>query len=97
MVWIARGQFKNAIADLELSVTDNPTAAKYYHKSLAHLLARENREAVDAWEKAEDLKLSREMLNRMEYEKYDETKAKIDQIRGGGASVTQSDTLRKAG
>jgi tetratricopeptide (TPR) repeat protein len=97
MVWIARGQYKNAIADLELSVTDNPTAAKYYHKALAHLLARENREAVDAWEKAEELKLTRDSLNRMEYEKYDETKAKIDQIRGGGASVTQSDTLRKAG
>jgi tetratricopeptide (TPR) repeat protein len=97
MVWISRGQYKNAISDLELSVTDNPTAAKYFHKAMAHLLARENREAIDAWEKAEELKLSRESLNRMEYEKYDETKAKIDQIRGGGASVTQSDTLRRAG
>jgi tetratricopeptide (TPR) repeat protein len=97
MVWIARGQYKNAIADLELAVTDNPTAAKYYHLALAHLLARENREAVDAWERAEELDLSRDSLNRMEYEKYDETKAKIDQIRGGGASVTQSDTSRKAG
>jgi hypothetical protein len=64
---------------------------------MAHMLARENREAVDAWEKAEELKLSRNSLNRMEYEKYDEMKSKIDQIRGGGASVTQSDTLRKAG
>jgi tetratricopeptide (TPR) repeat protein len=96
VVYISRRQYKEAIEDLELSVTDNATASKYYHKALAHLLAVENREAVDAWEKAEGLGLSRDALNRMEYEQYDETKAKIDQIRGGGASVTQTE-LRRAG
>ncbi|HJQ80823.1 MAG TPA: tetratricopeptide repeat protein [Lacipirellulaceae bacterium] len=96
IVYIARGQYSQAIADLELSVTDNPTASKYFHKALAHLLARENREAVEAWEKAEGLGLSRESVNRMEYEKYDETKAKIDELRGG-APVTQTEPLRRAG
>jgi hypothetical protein len=37
--------------------------------------------------------LSREVLNRMEHEKYDETKEKIDQIRGG-APVTQAEPRR---
>jgi tetratricopeptide (TPR) repeat protein len=96
IVYISRGQYREAIEDLELSVTDNPTASKYFHKALAHLLAGENREAVEAWEKAEELGLSRESLNRMEYEKYDDTKVKIDQIRGG-TPVTQSEPLRRAG
>jgi tetratricopeptide (TPR) repeat protein len=95
VVYISRRQYSEAIKDLELCVTDNPTASKYFHKALAHLLAGENREAVEAWEKAEGLDLSRESLNRMEYEKYDETKAKIDEIRGG-APVTQNE-LRRAG
>jgi tetratricopeptide (TPR) repeat protein len=95
VVFISRRQYKEAVEDLELSVTDNPTASKYYHKALAHLLALENREAVDAWEKAEGLGLSRDSLNRMEYDQYDETKAKIDQIRGGdGTSVTQTQSRR---
>jgi tetratricopeptide (TPR) repeat protein len=96
VVWISQNQYQKAIDDLELSVTDNPTASKYFHKAQAHLLARQNREAVEAWEKAEELDLSRESLNRMEYEKYDEMKTKIDQIRGG-ASVTQTELSRKAG
>jgi cellulose synthase operon protein C len=95
VVWISRGEYRKAIEDLELSVTDNPTAAKYFHKAQAHLLGRENREAVAAWEKAEELGLSPESLNRMEHEKYDETKAKIEQIRG--ASVTQTEPTRRAG
>ena len=97
VVWISRGQFQRAIDDLELSVTDNPTASKYFHKAQAHLLARQNREAVEAWEKAEELDLTRESLNRLEHDKFDEMKAKIEQIRGGGASVTQTEPARRAG
>ena len=96
VVWISRQQYKRAIQDLELSVTDNPTASKYFHKARAHLLAGENRNAVDAWEKAEELGLGRESLNRMEFETFDELKSKIDQLRGG-PSVTQADGLRRAG
>ena len=96
VVWISRGDARRAIQDLELSVTDSPTASKYFHKAQAHLLAGENRAAVEAWEQAEELELRRESLNRMEYDKYDETKSKIEQIRGG-PSGTQADRLRKAG
>ena len=95
VVLIARKQYKQAIQDLELSVTDNPTPSKYFHKAQAHLMAGENRAAVESWEKAEELGLSKDSLNRMEYESYEEMKAKIDQLRG--ASVTQAEPRRRAG
>ena len=93
VVLISQKKYKRAIQDLELSVTDNPTASKYYHKAVAHLRAGQNRAAVEAWEKAEGLGLTRESLNRMEFEQYDEMKAKIDQIRK--PSVTQAERRRK--
>ena len=65
---------QGAIRDLELAVTDSPTASKYYHKAVAHLGAGENKAAVKAWQKAEELGLDRDSLNRMEYEQYDEMK-----------------------
>jgi tetratricopeptide (TPR) repeat protein/Flp pilus assembly protein TadD len=94
MVFMSKGQFKEAIADLELSVTDSPTASKYFHLAQAHLGAKESRAAVEAWEKAEGLGLTRESLNRMEFDRYDKAKAEIEKIRG---PITKSDTLRKAG
>jgi tetratricopeptide (TPR) repeat protein len=95
VVLIARKQYKQAIHDLELAVTDMPTDAKYFHKAQAHLLAGENRAAVEAWEKAEELGLSRDSLNRMEHEQFEQIKSKIDQLRGG--SVTQAEPRRRAG
>jgi tetratricopeptide (TPR) repeat protein len=95
VVHVARKEYKQAIEDLELSVTDNPTASKYFHKAQAHLLAGENRAAVEAWEKAEELGLNRDAINLMEHRLYEQLKTKIDQIRG--ASVTQADGLRRAG
>jgi tetratricopeptide (TPR) repeat protein len=95
IVFISRGQYKEAVADLELSVTDNPTASKYFHLAQAHLGAKESRAADEAWKKAEGLGLSRESLNRMEFDRYEKAKAQIDKIRG--PSVTKSDRLGKAG
>ena len=43
VVLISQKHYKPAIQDLELSVTDDPTASKYYHKAVAHLRAGENR------------------------------------------------------
>jgi tetratricopeptide (TPR) repeat protein len=95
IVLISRKDYKGAIADLELVVTDNPTASKYYHKARAHYLAGENKAAVDAWVKAEALGLNKDALNRMEHEQYDDLKQKIDQLRK--QSVTQAEVTRKAG
>lgn len=95
VVRISQKQYKGAIEDLELAVTDGPTASKYYHKAVAHLKAEENRAAVDAWQKAETLGLARDVLNRMEFDQYEEMKIKIDQLRK--PSVTRAEPARKAG
>jgi tetratricopeptide (TPR) repeat protein len=95
VVLMSRQQYKPAINDLELSVTDSPTASKYFHLAEAHLRARESRAAVEAWEKAENLGLTRDSLNRMEHDRYEKIKAEIDKIRG--PAVTKSDRVRKAG
>jgi tetratricopeptide (TPR) repeat protein len=94
VVFISRNQFKQAIDDLNFSVTDGATASKYFHKARAHFGANQKSAAVDAWKKAEELGLNRDAINRMEHGLYDELKSKIDQIRGG--SVTQAEPLRKA-
>ncbi len=94
VVLTAQGKYSEAVQDLELAVTDNATASKYYHKARAHFLANEPSKAVEAWEKAESMGLNHEALNRMEFEQFDELKTKIDQLRK--KSVTQAEPPRKA-
>jgi tetratricopeptide (TPR) repeat protein len=94
VIFMSRGKYKEAIADLELAVTDTPTASKYFHLAEARLGAKQSRAAVEAWEKAQGLGLTRESLNRMEFDQYDKVKTEIEKARG--SSVTKSD-LRKAG
>jgi tetratricopeptide (TPR) repeat protein len=95
VVFISRDKYKEAISDLNFSVTDGPTASKYFHKAQAHMGANENSAAVDAWKKAEELGLNRDAINRMEHDLYEQLKSKIDQLQG--KSVTQAEPLRKAG
>jgi tetratricopeptide (TPR) repeat protein len=89
VAFIAKGQYSQAIQDLKDAVTDNPTATKYFHLAEAYFGAGEKRFAVEAWTKAEELGLKKEVLNRMEHDKYDKLKREIQAIPGG-ASVTQS-------
>ncbi len=95
VVLTSQKNYKQAIQDLELSVTDNPTASKYFHKAVAHYKANEMRSAVEAWEKAEALGLNRDALNRLEFDQFEEMKTNIDKLRK--RSVTQAEPTRKAG
>jgi tetratricopeptide (TPR) repeat protein len=95
VVFISLKRYQEAIEDLELSVTDNPTASKYFHKAHAHLMAGENLAAVEAWKKAEELGLNHDSINLMEIKLFDQLKSRIDQLRG--SSVTQADGRRRAG
>jgi tetratricopeptide (TPR) repeat protein len=81
VVFIANNQFSNAIKDLELSVTDNPTAAKYFHKTIAHLGAGQNNDAIVAWKEALKLGLTRDRIGRMERKQFDEVKSRIDKLQ----------------
>jgi tetratricopeptide (TPR) repeat protein len=94
VVYTAQKDYKSAIQDLELVVTDKPDTSKYYHKARAHLLDGQNSAALDAWKKAEELGLKRDDLKRMEFEQYEEMKKQIDQLRQ--RSVTQSEPKKKA-
>jgi tetratricopeptide (TPR) repeat protein len=95
VVYIASGRYQDAIDDLELAVTDGPTPSKYFHKAQAHLGAKQNAAALEAWKKAEDLGLNRDALNRMEHENYEKLKLEIEKLRG--SSVTRNEPRRKAG
>ncbi len=91
VVYTAKGDYQKAIRDLDNSLTDNPTPAKYFHKAVAHLGAGENTDAIKAWDDAHKQdKDVRSTLNRMEFENYDRTKAKIEQIRGQSQKLTRA-------
>jgi tetratricopeptide (TPR) repeat protein len=94
VAFMAKGQYSQAIVDLRDAITDNPTATKYFHLAQAYWAAGEKKLALEAWTKAEELGLSRDVLNRMEHDKYEELKQQIEVLRRGGASVTQSATRR---
>ncbi|MEX0641484.1 MAG: tetratricopeptide repeat protein, partial [Pirellulales bacterium] len=96
VVLIERQRYKEAIDELKLSVTDKPTGAKYFHLVVAHLGAGENRAALQAWEKAEAQGLTRDALNRLEHSRFDEVKAKIDQLRNGSSSVSRNEPVRQS-
>ena len=81
VVFLAQDKPAEAIADLELALTDKPTASKYFHLSEAHFLSRELKEAVEAWDQAIELGLKRESVATAEKETFDRLKAKVDEIR----------------
>lgn len=96
VVLIERKRYKEAIEELNLSVTDQPTGAKYFHLVVAHLGAGQNRDAMKAWDQAEAQGLTRDALNRLEHSRYDQVKAKIDQLRTGSSSVSRNEPVRQA-
>jgi cellulose synthase operon protein C len=86
MVYIARKQYDEAIQDLELSLTDNPTAAKYFHKAIAHIRNGQNKDAMESWAEADRLGLKRAELNPLEQATYDALKTQIEKLRTGGSA-----------
>jgi tetratricopeptide (TPR) repeat protein len=81
VVFISQKQFEDAIADLELSVTDKPTASKYFHKAVAHLGANQNTDALFAWNEAVKLGLSRDSISPMEREQFERAEDQIEQLQ----------------
>ena len=81
VVFTSLDQYADAIADLELSLTDNPTASKYFHKAVAHLEAGQNTDALDAWKAALKMGLTRESVNRLERDQYDRVKTRIERLQ----------------
>lgn len=90
VVFTAQKQYDKAIQDLDFSLLDNPTAAKYFHKAVAHYLAQDNAGALKAWNKAVELGLSREDLNQLEHPRYDELRDKMVQLGARSAAYSAS-------
>jgi len=91
VVYNTKGDYQKAIRDLDNSLTENPTPAKYFHKAQAHLGAGENTAAIKAWDDAHKLEKDvRSTLNRMEFEAYDQAKPKIEQLRGQSQKLTRA-------
>jgi tetratricopeptide (TPR) repeat protein len=97
VIYIAQKDYQKAIRDSELAVTDNPTPSKYFHLAAAHLYAGENKAAIEAWDKANELGDVKKDLNRLEYDRFDEVKGKIEQLKGQNSKVTEAERLRPAG
>ncbi len=80
VVLIQAKRYAEAIAALELAVTDNPTPSKWFHKALAHFRAGQNEGAQAAWKKAEELGLDRAELGAVEREQFDEMQAELAKL-----------------
>jgi tetratricopeptide (TPR) repeat protein len=93
----AQGNYDRAIEDLELSISDEPTAAKYFHLVAAHLGAGQNQAALQAWDKAMELGLSVQDLDYMELGRFDTIKAKIEQLRPQSSTAPDAAPLSAAG
>jgi tetratricopeptide (TPR) repeat protein len=93
MVFISKKQFEDAIADLELSLTDNPTASKYFHMTVATLGANKNADALFAWDEAVKLGLSRDNVSPLERSQFDSVKDKIEQLQATSADYDDEQPL----
>lgn len=94
---IASKNYQKAIRDSEYAVTDSPSPSKYFHLAAAHLYAGENKAALEAWDKATELGDIKKDLNRLEYDRFDDVKSKIDQLKSQNSKVTEADRPRQAG
>lgn len=82
VIWLGRKEYQAAIDDLELAVTDTPTASKYYHKAVAHLgMPKQKSEALAAWNKAIDLGLTRDSINLLERDQFDQVESQMQQLQ----------------
>ncbi len=84
---ISRGNYAKAIEDLQYATSDNPTASKYFHKAQAHLGARENREAIAAWNQAVELGLNEADISRLEKAAYEQVATTIEKLKGKTGSL----------
>ena len=75
LAYMALGQFDAAIQDLENAVVMGPGPEKYFHLALAYHRVNKKENARQAFQKARELKLTRESLHPLERFNYDELAA----------------------
>lgn len=88
LVYIASGQFAEAVADMKLSVMVTPTASKYYHLAAAELGAGNEPGAKAAWERAVTDGIGPEAVSLLERADLEEFTKKM-QALGGSTPTAQ--------
>jgi Tfp pilus assembly protein PilF len=73
-VFVDKGKFVEAIANMKNAIARAPSAAKYCHLALAYEMAGDQVDADNAWKKAAELKLKRDDLHRLELIQYPQVK-----------------------
>jgi tetratricopeptide (TPR) repeat protein len=96
-VYIAKKEYQKAIRDSEYAVTDSPSPSKYFHLAAAHLYAGENKAAIEAWDKANELGDIKKDLNHLEYDRFEDVKTKIEHLKNQNSKVTETERTRPAG
>lgn len=97
VAYTSQGKYDRAIEDLELSLADEPTAVKYFHIVVAYLGAGQNQAALQAWDKAIELGLKVDELDRLERGRFESVKSQIDKLRPEIPSSPESAPLSAAG
>lgn len=87
IVAIADKRYEDAVSDLELAVIDGPTPEKYFHKAVAHLMAGQTDEAINAWKEAVERGLSEEAVSRLERERYLRVRDELEGLGMRSASL----------
>ncbi|MGI9456763.1 MAG: tetratricopeptide repeat protein [Aeoliella sp.] len=87
VIAIGREDYRAAVDDLELAVIDKPTSSSYFHKTIAHLGLGERSAALEAWEKATDLGLTRADVNRLEHDQFDKVEAQMKALQARSDSL----------
>lgn len=80
-------EYDQAVEDMQLATELSDDPVKFYHKALANLLAGNDQAALKAWEKAEDLGISKEKLPVLEQKNFDQVKSDIEGLRTQNARL----------
>ena len=90
VIRMARKEFDLAVEDMTLSLSIDPTAVKYYHMARAQALAGNEEEALDAWQKANEMEIEMDSLPLIEQPGYRETEQLIEKLSSESTRLTNS-------
>jgi tetratricopeptide (TPR) repeat protein len=80
LIYLAQGQYDQAVIDMKQSVKMNATPSKYYHLAVALLGAGDQQAATEAWERAKQEGLTPESASQLERVKVQEFTKKMEAV-----------------
>jgi tetratricopeptide (TPR) repeat protein len=80
-------EYDQAVEDMSLATSLSDDPVKFYHYAQANLLAGNDQAALKAWEKAQDLGITKEKLPILEQKNFDQVKSEIEGLRTQNAKL----------